>query len=245
VSEGDSWFQFPFLLDDVIDQLSSDYLIWSMDAAGDTAQNMVYGHAEYMKGLMRMKARKVRAFLFSAAGNDVIGQDDLGNPMLATLLKPYKKGQSAAWHVDQGRLAKILQFLEATYKTVVGTIRKDPNFATLPIVIHGYGYAIPGGFDGDDRNPSWAKQDKWLGSAMKAKKIVDVDLQRDIIRFLIDALYDALARVAGDETKTQVYLVNLRPVLKPSDWADEIHPTNAGFKKTAKIFRKRLSDAGL
>jgi hypothetical protein len=40
VSEGDSWFQFPFLLKDVIDWLSDDYAIWSLDAAGDTLANM-------------------------------------------------------------------------------------------------------------------------------------------------------------------------------------------------------------
>ena len=128
VSEGDSWFQFPFLLKDVIDQLSSDHLIWSLDAAGDTAQNMVYGNSEYMKGLQRMKTRKVKAFLFSAAGNDVIGQDALGNPVLASLLKPYKKGQTAAWHIDQAKLSAILQFLEGAYRSVVATVRKDPDF---------------------------------------------------------------------------------------------------------------------
>ena len=33
VSEGDSWFQFPILLDDVVDQLSDEFNIWSVDAA--------------------------------------------------------------------------------------------------------------------------------------------------------------------------------------------------------------------
>ncbi|CAN7330085.1 hypothetical protein LJR090_002484 [Bosea sp. LjRoot90] len=245
VSEGDSWFQFPFLLADVIDQLGTDHLIWSLDAAGDTAQNMVYGDAEYMKGLLRMKERKVRAFLFSAAGNDVIGEDELGNPVLATLLKPYKKGQGAAWHIDQARLSKVLQFLEQAYRSVVATVRKDADFAKLPIIIHGYDYAIPGGFDGDKRDPAWAKQDKWLGSAMRAKKIVDVDLQRDIIRILIDALYDMLLRVAGDSSKTFVHVADVRNTLKLPDWADEIHPTDAGFKKVAKVFRATLAKAGV
>lgn len=245
VSEGDSWFQFPFLLEDVIDQLDAEYLIWSLDAAGDTAQNMVYGASEYMKELVAMKPRKVRAFLFSAAGNDVIGEDDLGNPVLATLLKPYKKGQSAAWHIDQGRLAGILSFLEKAYRDVVATIRKDPDFAMLPVVIHGYDYAIPGGFPGDTRDPVWAKQDKWLGSALRAKKIVDTDLQRQIIRILIDALYDTLRRVAGDSARSHIHLADIRNTVKLGEWADEIHPTDAGFRKVAKVFRKCLADAGV
>jgi len=35
VSEGDSWFQYPLLLDDVIDHLFDRYAILSLDAAGD------------------------------------------------------------------------------------------------------------------------------------------------------------------------------------------------------------------
>jgi hypothetical protein len=245
VSEGDSWFQFPFFLKDVIDQLGSDHLIWSLDAAGDTALNMVYGDSEYMRELRRMKRKKVRALLFSAAGNDVIGEDSSGNPVLQTLLKPFKAGQSAAWHIDQARLSKILDFLEKAYREVVTTIRKEPGFARLPIIIHGYDYAIPGGFAGDVRDPAWAAQDKWLGSAMKAKKITDVTLQREIIRVLIDALHDVLARVAGDPEKTHVHLADVRGTLALGEWADEIHPTDAGFKKVAKVFRKTLKEAGV
>jgi hypothetical protein len=41
VSEGDSWFQYPFLLKDVIDWLSEHYAINSLDAAGDLLSDMV------------------------------------------------------------------------------------------------------------------------------------------------------------------------------------------------------------
>jgi hypothetical protein len=245
VSEGDSWFQFPFFLKDVIDQLGSDHLIWSLDAAGDTALNMVYGDSEYIRELRRMKSKKVRALMFSAAGNDVIGEDSSGNPVLRTLLKPFKAGQSAAWHVDQAQLARILDFLEKAYREVIGTIRREPGFSRLPIVIHGYDYAIPGGFEGDVRNPSWAARDRWLGSAMTAKNITDVVLQREIIRVLIDALHDVLARVAGDPKTTHVHLADVRGTLDLGDWADEIHPTDAGFEKVAKVFRKTLREAGI
>ncbi|MGO8045246.1 hypothetical protein ACC713_20310 [Rhizobium johnstonii] len=151
VSEGDSWFQFPFLLDDVIDQLGRDYVVSSLDAAGDTARNMVYGSKEFMPELLRLKAHKLKGILFSAAGNDVIGQDEYGNPVLLTLLKEHSPGKSAAWHVDQSKLSSILQFLETAYREVINTIRRDRDFTNLPIIVHGYDYAIPGGFPGDTR----------------------------------------------------------------------------------------------
>ena len=85
MSEGDSWFQFPFVIKDVIDHLNDDYLIWSNGAAGDTADNMIFKNPEYMTALNEQDDR-VTAFLLSAAGNDVIGQDENGVPALASLL---------------------------------------------------------------------------------------------------------------------------------------------------------------
>jgi hypothetical protein len=75
VSEGDSWFQFPFLIDDIIDHPNEHYLIWSLDAAGDTADNMVNRQPEYQAALEGQKTNHVAGFLFSGAGNVVIGED--------------------------------------------------------------------------------------------------------------------------------------------------------------------------
>jgi hypothetical protein len=40
VAEGDSWFQFPFLLDDVVDQLYDRCAIYCCSAAGDLLSDM-------------------------------------------------------------------------------------------------------------------------------------------------------------------------------------------------------------
>jgi hypothetical protein len=241
VSEGDSWFQFPFLIEDVIDQLEPDFLIWSLDAAGDTCDNMVNRNPEYLQALEEQTANKVSGFLFSAAGNDVIGEDLLGEPVLGKLLKKHEPGKDAAWHVDQAQLSKILTTLERDYTKVISTIRLNSGFGKLPIFIHGYDYAIPGGFPGDKRDPVYAKQDEWLGGPMKKKGIKDPPLQRDIIRLLIDALYDMLVRVAGKSEQTNIYVVDVRGTLKGDDWADEIHGTSAGFKKVGTVFKKSIN----
>lgn len=243
VSEGDSWFQFPFLIEDVIDHLGNDFLIWSLDAAGDTAENMVNREPEYMRGLAEQKANHVAGFLFSAAGNDVIGEDEQGKPVLSSLLKQHTPGKDAAWHVDSAALAAVLTRLERDYRKVVATVRTDPAFVRLPVFIHGYDYAIPGGFPGDTRDPSYAKQDEWLGGPLKAKGITDPPLQRAIIVLLIDALYDMLNRVAGNSADTRVFVVNCRNTLGANEWADEIHGTSAGFKKVAKLFARAIRDA--
>ena len=99
VSEGDSWFQFPIFLEDVIDQLGGEFNIWSVDAAGDTLQNMVIDDAEYMHAL-REQDPAVRAFLFSGGGNDIVGeQRDLG------------KGHAAPHHRHGGACDRLAGFV--------------------------------------------------------------------------------------------------------------------------------------
>lgn len=243
VSEGDSWFQFPFLIDDVIDQLEPDFLIWSLDAAGDTADNMVNRQPEYKAGLDRQKANGVQAFLFSGAGNDVIGEDLDGKPVLGRLLRPYSPGKDAAWHVDKAALASVLTRLERDYRKVVATIRADTTLTRLPIFFHGYDYCIPGGFAGDTRHPTYARQDEWLGTPLREKGIVDPNLQRAIIRVLVDALYDMLKGVAGDPNTTRIHVVDIRGTLRDGDWADEIHGTSAGFAKVGLLFATAICQA--
>lgn len=246
VSEGDSWFQFPLFIDEVVDQLGGKYLIWSVDAAGDTAENMVFGKPEYMKALREQKPR-VKAFLFSAAGNDIIGEDpETQVPVLLELLKDFNgNANDVAGHVNMGLFSERLDFLRKAYTKVVTDIRAEPGFGKLPVIIHGYDYAFPyPEGKNDKRDPEWAKKDEWLGIPFRKRKIKNPALRRNIVKFMIDALYDMLGEVAGDSAKTRVWLVNCRGAMPNlTDWADEIHGTSKGFAKVAKEFGKVLTKA--
>ena len=67
VSEGDSWFQYPIKLEDTIDHLyAKGFAVRSLDAAGDTLENMLKDR-EYVDAIGEAKAS---IFLFSAGGND-------------------------------------------------------------------------------------------------------------------------------------------------------------------------------
>lgn len=250
VSEGDSWFQFPILIRETIDQLGDAFLIWSVGAAGDTLENMVHGPVqrggnEYMRALREQP--NVRAFLFSAAGNDIIGEDPAtGRPALQDILKPFNGDPTdVVGHVNIATLGTKLSFLRDGYRHVIRTVRSDPPFADLPIVIHGYDYAIPypaGG--GDTRDPKHAAKDAWLGRPMNDLGILDPNLRRNLTRFLIDALYEMLDGIASEAEFGGVHLVDCRGALpQVSDWADEIHGTSAGFAKVAERFRTVLNAA--
>lgn len=246
VEEGDSWFQFPFLIKDVIDHLGKDYLIYSVGAAGDTAENIVYGPRakkgqEYLDALIRQKDH-VQGFLFSAAGNDIIGEID-GVAALFDILKPYNGATSdVLGHINMAVLGEKLSFLSGAYMDVVENIRSIPGFETLPIFIHGYDYAYPFPHgDGDDRDPSYAAQNEWLGEPLDERGILDPTLRHEIIRFLVNSLYDMLEQISGDPAVTGVWLIDCRGAMPNlSDWNDEIHGTSEGFVKVADRFRAVL-----
>jgi len=216
VSEGDSWFQFPLLIKEVIDQLGDDYAIWSVDAAGDTASNMIFGEerkfkTEYMRALRKEKDR-VQAFLFSAAGNDIIGEDpETKVSSLFNILKPFNGDEEdVVGHIDFGVLADRLSFLRSGYETVINNIRTEEGLESLPILIHGYDYVFPYPFgDNDKRNPIYAENDEWLGKPLSVRGI-NSQLGRKIIIVLIDALYDMLRQVAGNSVESRVWVVDCR-----------------------------------
>lgn len=82
VEEGDSWFQYPLLLDDTIDQLGrdDDKAIFSLSGAGDLLGDMA-DRREYVEALEKTAAP---VLLLSGGGNDL-----LGGGRFASVLLPY------------------------------------------------------------------------------------------------------------------------------------------------------------
>lgn len=252
VSEGDSWFQFPLLLDDTIDQLSSSYLIWSLDSAGDTLAAMTGPEQEYAAALGDPRfGGRVRGLLLSAGGNDVIGSEPGpdGRPVsvLETLLRPRPAGGDPLACIDEAALAERLDRIERGHALIIETVAwLRPG---VPVLCHGYAHAVPA-FPGDPRRPSWARHGAWLAEPLARRGIVDPADQRRLVAELIDRLYLRLGALCGGGGGGGRYpwawLVDARPALGPGDWADEIHPTDAagrGFAAVAERFRAVIEEA--
>jgi len=244
VSEGDSWFQFPVLLSDVIDHLGGDFNVWSVDAAGDTLQNMVLDSAEYMQALRR-NSGNVKAFLFSGGGNDIVGEDGRGKSVVAQIVKRFQAGQPASWYLDTPAVEQKLRFVEDCYRRVLDNVARE--FPNLPVVCHGYDYALPGGGPGETRHPSWAAVDKWLGRPLREELgIEDPALQRAIVHALIDRLNLVLQRLCGASYPSGLFRnawhVDLRGTVG-ARWADELHPTDDGFASVTGLFGGALRKA--
>jgi hypothetical protein len=235
VAEGDSWFQFPIVLDDVVDQLNDSYLIWCLSAAGDTLANMVFAEPEYGDGLAQKGPPKV--LLFSGAGNDIVGEVD-GVSVLASVVKRFDPALRPQDYIDTDGFRGRLAFVEDAYRTLFEQV--DSRFeGRVKVLCHGYDRAIPHGAPGDPRNPFWAAADGWIAAPLRSRGIHDHGLQRRIVALMIDALNDLLKRLCGGNNPggafPRAYHADLRGTLpKPSDWADELHPTNEGFAKVAR-----------
>ena len=216
VSEGDSWFQYPFLLDDVIDHLSEPYAVFSLGGAGDLLADMVA--EDELTGAIERERPDV--FLISGGGNDL-----LGDGRLKTLLKPFRPGRAADKYPND-QFKSALETVEALYRGLFERLTRQ--FPGLRILCHGYDHAIPA-------------NGPWLGKPMNAIGIEDPDLQAAIVTVLIDRVNAMQERLAAD-FPGGVRHVDCRGLVGPKFWDDELHPTDAGFGTVAARFEAVIED---
>lgn len=212
VSEGDSWFQYPIVLDDVVDCLMGDYAIRSLDAAGDELRNML-SESEFIDEIRETRAS---VLLFSGGGNDLLGEGRLErhlrdfDPRLSPkeYLKPSFEDavKDALTHYD-----KLFRTMESDF----------PSVLTL---CHGYDYAIPA--DGS-----------WLGKPMRGHGITSASLQKEIVAVMIDRFNEGLSSLAANFKSAR--FVDVRGVVR-TRWHDELHPNDAGFADVAAKFRHEI-----
>ncbi|MDX0722650.1 peptidase C14, caspase catalytic subunit p20 [Sinorhizobium medicae] len=209
VSEGDSWFQYPFRLMDVIDQLIKQYAVFSLDAAGDTLSNMLR-QAEYMDAIENTGAS---IFLFSGGGNDVVAG---GN--LAAHLFDFDPALPPEGHLRPS-FETMLNDAIGMYGRLVREVAKA--FPKVHIICHGYDYTIPA-------------KGRWLGKPMEARGIKEPDFQRAIARAMIDRFNERLALLQSSSARLNY--IDCRNLVKTTEWFDELHPTDTGYSKVAQKF---------
>jgi len=239
VAEGDSWYDYT-PPNDVVASLRRGpwpgrrYDIRGRPAAGAYLNDMVYHPRQLAETFQAIREHQPEVLLFSGGGNDIAG------PELFDLLWHRKAGGMAAGQVVNNVVlgGLINEIFAQAYRDFIDAVRQcaaDSGLPRLPIIVHGYDYAIPDGrgwLGGAGPLPG-----PWLDPSLRRKgwdRTTDAVAREAAIRQLIDALNLMLAGLAA--TIPDLHYVDLRGTLARADWANELHPDAAGFRRvTARI----------
>ncbi|OCP05792.1 MULTISPECIES: N-acetylmuramoyl-L-alanine amidase [unclassified Ensifer] len=218
VEEGDSWFQYPLLLDDTIDQLSrdDDKAIFSLSGAGDLLGDM----AERREYLAALEQTAAQVMLLSGGGNDM-----LGGGRFASFLLPYAEGKKAKDLLNTPLLEVELRRAIAAYRQILTEVRQQ--FPTVRVLGHAYDIPYP------------HSAGRWIGGPL-AERGIPLDMGRSIIELVLGRFAEQLLELQREFTNFR--LVDLRGKVDRgrSSWFDELHPKNQGYGRAAQAFRDAI-----
>lgn len=215
VAEGDSWFQYPLILKDTIDQLidldNFQYAIYGLSEAGDLLSNIVL--EDEITAAIEQENPDV--FLISGGGNDMVGDE-----RMASLVHKYSPNRLPQ-NYPNTMFDAFLDELEQLYRGLFSRLlAQRPH---LKIVCHGYDKAIP-------------QSGKWLGKPLEKQNIKKESLQREIVAVMIDRFNERLKNIVSDFAGS-VFHVDCRDVVgELAQWHDELHPKDEGYFKVAQKF---------
>ncbi|MCQ0970223.1 hypothetical protein MLD63_07290 [Paracoccus sp. TK19116] len=217
VAEGDSWFQYPLLLDDVIDHLSDRWAIYDNSAAGDLLRDM----ARQDEIGVSVRSEKPDYLLLSGGGNDVLGGGSLERHVAS-----FKAGLRPEDYVQDTFDA----LLSSTMRIYADIIETGLSAGAGKVVCHCYDYALP-------------NSGRWLGRPLAKLGINDPGLQRAILHILIDRFHDSLI-VMARKFGGRVRIADTRRTVDPGNWYDELHPTSVGYAGPAQKIRAAANAGG-
>jgi lysophospholipase L1-like esterase len=250
IAEGDSWFDYaPAWLNDVslgdlINQLNyrETLNLLRIAKAGDTLENMTFGSEpdgkfkskspQFKRTLELIQRYQPDFFLFSGGGNDVAGPNGLRFDPFLNHAKSHL-GTLRQNYFDYFTHEVFTEMFEYLIQEVIKT---KPD---IQIFLHGYGYPIPNGepvialVGFDFIGP-------WFEPALTRKGLSQSE-GKIVVDKLIDALNIVLANLAA-KYSGNVHHIDLRSIIQPSDWDNELHLTAKGFQKVADEFESEIKN---
>lgn len=211
VDVGDSWFQYPILLEDIIDNFNKldEFAVYSLSAGGALIEDMAQ-RREYISALTETNAS---VMLLSGGGNDAFGND-----RFAQLLNPYEPGSSPQALVNQQALERMFDRILGFYREICSDVdRNHPH-----VTIFGHGYDTPFPMNGGD----------YFGVFFEAAGI-PLDVGRQVIELIVQHFRSRLLQLT--EEFSNYRFVDLTGTVgnHPNSWDDELHPENAGFRRAS------------
>jgi len=233
IAEGDSWFAFPSpLRTNLVAQLQgingNAAAIWTLARNGDTALEIMFGQQyETLRRLFSDATLPLDGFLFSAGGNDVVGEN------LPNFLNTYQPGMTWMDCINHPYLEFRLADLARAYQRLADL--RDAYKPRTYIFTHAYDYAIP---SGKRVRILLFTAGGWLQDQFLTKGIENAQLQKDIVTHLLERFARLMEEFEAQNRR--VVYIRTQGTLKDNEWGDELHPTTAGFKRVAAKFQNRL-----
>jgi len=242
VAEGDSWFDYPMA--DVLRLLEDAYAydVESVAHKGDRVEDMAYTGGQlddFTRRIQKLLRRGIvpKAILLSGGGNDVAGDE------FAILLN---HSSSATRGLSPEVLNGVIERIRLAYVTILTAVTRvcqQQVQKKLPIILHGYDYPVPdgrgfmGGF--------WLLPGPWLEPGFRLKGYSDKAERLKICVELIDRFNAMLKEVVALPGFAHVQHLDLRGSLSNAgdykkDWANELHPTERGWRQVTGKFAKAL-----
>lgn len=237
LGDGDSWFDYPLPnpvhATDVLEALRTTGtpapLILKLAHYGDATTTLlgVTQRNRLIAQLQDPANGPVDAILFSGGGNDVVGDQ------FRFWLNDASAARSdPARGINVQRLGYIFGVVESAY---LDLIRIRDEFAPhAPIFVHAYDFALPTGIS------ACRLAGPWLRPSLVDRGWPDFAPGSLIVKTILVRFHAMLQRLASDPVHDMV-LVETQGTLAPGDWANELHPTGAGFEKIGARFRSALA----
>ncbi|MDE2805397.1 MAG: hypothetical protein OXN18_09665 [Gemmatimonadota bacterium] len=254
VAEGDSWFAYGDFLGgrididtDIVDALQDiGYVVKSVAHHGDTMQSMAYDPKQFSKlcdCLARLEERDETpvAVLLSGGGNDISGPE-LGVFLNHRELSTEALSEPVVKQVIDVRLRKAYTYLIIKIQKVC----QDLWNKTIPILVHGYAYAVPDGrgwWGGRGFLPG-----PWLWPSFRRMGRLNLDENTQTIATLIDRFNKMIGELAV--SIDGVHYVDLRGDVSNEladnryreHWDNELHLSDDAFRTVAARMHRYIAD---
>jgi hypothetical protein len=252
VAEGDSWFQFPFFIKDIIDWLMQDnnLAIYSIAAGGDWMANMIY-EGKYIEEL---SIHKPHVFLISGGGNDFIGGNRISVMIDKEESLPKYKNETALrdacgyYNISDEEVKWFLQIqkhinkefyafiwtLKTQYLILFTNLKRSGKFSQMRIITQGYDNVIPSA----KNRWSWrypmeyfvnkfVNTGQWLKQPIQIKGFNEGNTQQWIMRYLIFEVNQMFIDLA---TRQQVTAEGKKEFMFPNVYHIDCRHIAKGFK---------------
>lgn len=250
VAEGDSWFAYPRKWMELGADINIVHHLQSrvsgtgkvnllrLASNGDEAVDMTSGKQfKFLYKTLKRNARHIRLLLFSGGGNDIIGKDSM-----PPLLKKFQPGFSFEQCIEMDRFEEKMASIILSYRRLVHLC--EDVIPDAHIITHTYDITQPWD-QGAEFFWGIIKTKPWIYPYLKDREI-PVEHHLPIMKFMLGEFSKRLISMASEPSLGgRLVVVKTQGTLTPgskSDWLNEIHPTEKGFKKIFEKIYARMKD---